>query len=591
MKTKLSIQKTSLLIMFLVTTFATCVSVMAQGRKAFPDSIVPLPAAEGSSAKGFHVLALIPENKQDTLEVQLSLEAPNFAELEKKISNGEVLSEADMEKYRPKAADYDKLVGWLKEQGFKVTQTTPERTSVYAVGTIEQIERAFQVKMVQVTVNGKTYEAAATAPTLPENVGANVAGISGLQPFLRARKHSIAIEPKELDKKARDTSLPENTAKVSSAGTGLSPNIANKPPYLADEIAAAYNAANLNVTGAGQKVAILIDTFPNDSDLSEFWKRNKLPVTLSQIEKVKMCEGETPSVEGEETLDVEWSSGIAPGATIRVYATCSLNFVDIDKALDRILADLPSQPGLHQLSISLGLGEDFLPAQEVHTEAIKFAMLAARGVNVFVSSGDAGSNPDQSGQSATGPLQVEYESSDPFVVGVGGTSLRLDPNGNVRTETGWDSSGGGISKKFKRPAWQKGPGVPAGDMRLVPDVSSVADPGTGAFVFYQNDVRVYGGTSWSAPVWAGFCALLNEARGKASQPALSYLNPLLYPLIKGAAFRDITNGNNGAYKAGAGYDMVSGIGVPNITELVKALVPQSTSAAANPTATPKPTAP
>src|SRR5205085_3287947 len=140
-----------------------------------------------------------------------------------------------------------------------------------------------------------------------------------------------------------------------------------------------------------------------------------------------------PAPEGEETLDVEWSSGIAPGATIRIYATGSLQFVDIDRALDRILADLPTHPGLRQLSISLGLGETFLngPGGEVAIEHQKFLKLAAAGVNVFVSTGDAGSNPDSSGQSATGPTQVEYQSSDPCVIGVGGTTLTLAANGSV----------------------------------------------------------------------------------------------------------------------------------------------------------------
>ena len=67
----------------------------------------------------------------------------------------------------------------------------------------------------------------------------------------------------------------------------------------------------------------------------------------------------------------------------------------IDRALDRIIADLPSQPGMRQLSISLGLGETFMAPAEVATEHTKFLHLAAAGVNVFVSSGDAGSNPDE----------------------------------------------------------------------------------------------------------------------------------------------------------------------------------------------------
>ena len=227
----------------------------------------------------------------------------------------------------------------------------------------------------------------------------------------------------------------------------------------------AYNADGLTVTGKGQTIAILIDTFPKDADLKTFWKRNSLPVTTKQIQKINVSGGHLPVPEGEETLDTAWTSGVAPGATIRIYASGSLSFVALDRALDRILGDLPSQPGMRQLSISLGLGETFMggPQGEVATQHQKFLRLAAAGVNVFVSSGDAGSNPDGTGHSANGPLQAEYEASDSCVIGVGGTSLRLAANGSVADESGWVSGGGGKSIFFPRPAWQTGTGCASRD--------------------------------------------------------------------------------------------------------------------------------
>ena len=216
---------------------------------------------------------------------------------------------------------------------------------------------------------------------------------------------------------------------------------------------------------------------------------------------------------------------------MRVYASGSLRFVDLDRALDRIIADLPSNPGMRQLSISLGLGEKFLggPNGEVRTQHAKFLRLAAAGVNVFVSSGDAGSKPDDSGHSATGPTQAEYESSDSSVIGVGGTTLKLTPQGAVAAEVGWASSGGGKSIFFSRPAWQTGAGMPAGTQRLVPDVSLAADPNTGAFLVLNGRVVQIGGTSWSAPVWAGFCALINEARGERGQTIARIPQPFDLP--------------------------------------------------------------
>ena len=216
------------------------------------------------------------------------------------------------------------------------------------------------------------------------------------------------------------------------------------------------------MTGKGQAIAILIDTFPVDADLEAFWQRNNVSTTLAQIEKINVTGGTLPPTEGEETLDAEWTSGIAPGAKVRIYASGSLQFSDLDRALDNILSDLPTQPSMRQLSVSLGLGDHFMPSGEVRTQHQKFLRLAAAGVNVFVSSGDAGSNPDSTGHGGDGPLQAEYSSSDSCVVGVGGTSLFLAPTGTVADEKGWSDGGGGKSAFFKRPVWQKGAGVPTG---------------------------------------------------------------------------------------------------------------------------------
>jgi kumamolisin len=326
------------------------------------------------------------------------------------------------------------------------------------------------------------------------------------------------------------------------------------------------------VTGKGQTIGILIDTFPLDSDVQTFWAKNNIPAA-DRIQQVNVKGTHLPAPTGEETLDVEWASGIARDAKVRVYASASLNFVDLDKALDRILTDALTDPSMRQVSISLGLGEKFMggPNGEVATQHQKFLKLAALGVNVFVSSGDAGSNPDDSGHGSTGPLQVEYESSDPCVVGVGGTSLTLAANGKVAGETGWAGAGGGKSAFFARPAWQTGGGLPPGNMRLVPDVSLVADPETGAFLVMNGKVQQIGGTSWSAPVWAAFCALINEARMKANKQPVGFLNPLLYPLKGTPCFRDVTEGSNGAYDSAPGYDMVTGLGVPHVGNLMQTL--------------------
>lgn len=545
-------------------------------RKLFADSVTTLPDQPGTTDRGLIVQAAEPENQNESITVLFSLEIPaeDQAELEQRVARGEVIPVDELHsKYTPVAAERNILLKWLEGQHFDVVEVSQDGTSVYARATVGQLEKSLDVDMVRVTKDGVTYTAAKNAPSLPADIGKGVHAIIGLQPFRQARKQSRVCLPHNGNRASLGATRRNASAKRTRATAHPTTNIANTPPYLVSEILQAYGADGLGVTGKGQTIAILIDTVPNNADLKVFWTRNGLPTSTSRVQKVNVNGGVLPPAEGEETLDVEWASGVAPDATIRVYASGSLQFVHLDRALDRIIADLPANPGMRQLSISLGLGEQFMggPNGEVRTQHAKFLRLAAAGVNVFVSSGDAGSKPDDSGHGATGPTQAEYEASDSSVIGVGGTSLRLTPQGAVAKEVGWASSGGGKSIFFDRPSWQVGTGVPDGTQRVVPDVSLAADPNTGAFLVLNGKVTQIGGTSWSAPVWAGFCALINEARASAGKPPLGFLCPLIYPLMGTACFRDVTAGNNGDFTAAPGYDPVTGIGVPNVKELVKAL--------------------
>lgn len=128
---------------------------------------------------------------------------------------------------------------------------------------------------------------------------------------------------------------------------------------------------------------------------------------------------------------------------------------------------------------------------------------------------------------------------------------------------------GGKSIFFGRPSWQVEPNI-TGSKRLVPDVSLTADPDEGGLVILQGKQMQYGGTSWSAPIWAAFCALINDMRSRNGKPSLSFLNPLIYPLRQ-QSFRDVANGSNGAYQAVAGFDLVTGLGVPRMDALTTAL--------------------
>jgi kumamolisin len=295
------------------------------------------------------------------------------------------------------------------------------------------------------------------------------------------------------------------------------------------EIAGSYDASS--DTGAGQKIGIVIDTFPLNSDLTTFWNDNGVSQSLSNIEKVQVVSGTLPNPSGEETLDTEWSSGIASGAKIRIYATTDLAFTHLDQAYQYIINDLQSQPALHRVSMSFGLGEDYEDPGQMDTGHQYFATLAGNGISIFVSSGDGGSNPGPDGSyDPSNPVQVEAPSNDPNVTAVGGTSLSLNSNGTVSNETVWfDGTGGGQSQHFSRPVWQ--PGTISGSGRLVPDVALDADPNTGVLVILDGLEYQFGGTSFSAPAWAGFCARINQARANNGIPPLGQLAFQIYSFL------------------------------------------------------------
>jgi kumamolisin len=516
--------------------------------------IATAPAPVASSASTTLVRSeLTRAEAEATIEFSVALKMRDFAGLQERIGRSEVISLDEMKtKYYPTAVDRKRVVDWLIAQGFAVESADKLTLGVFARGTVAQIERAFGTKFGRVKFAGLEYSSAMVAPSLPSAIAGPVLGINGLQPHLRPKFHFDA-----------DLAPPQKL-------------INNLPPYTVDEIANAYNASNLGLKGSGQTIAIVIDTFPTSTDLTEFWQDNAIAQSLSNIELVQVVPGTLPSPSGEETLDVEWSSGMAWGAKVRVYATRDLQFVHLDQAYQAIIDDLSSQPSLHQISLSYGLGETYMPVGQMQTDDQYFAVLAGAGVTVFVSSGDGGSTPGPTGaMNSSAPVQVESPANDPNVTAVGGTSLSLDTStGAVSSESAWSDGGGGSSQVFVRPAWQKGAGIPTGTGRLVPDVALSADPNNGGLLILNGQSIQIGGTSWSAPTWAGFCAMLNQARVSTGQPSLGLLGAKIYPLNGTTSFRDITtgsNGPNGTYNAGPGFDLCTGLGVPRMSSLVQSL--------------------
>jgi kumamolisin len=501
------------------------------------------------------------------MDFSVSLKMRNFAELQQRINNHELISAAEMTaKYYPLASEYNNVAEWLRSQGFSVKPAGTDNLSVFASGSVKQIAAAFNVKFGRVKFAGLESVSALTAPSLPTEAGAQVLSINGLQPERRP-KHRSSQEMQKL---------------IVPSGGGQ---------CMISDIAEAYNVPP-DLTGSGQKIGIVIDTFPTNSDLLQFWHDNAVAQSLGNIEDVQVVAGVLPAPSGEESLDVEWTSGMAPAAKIRVYATTDLSTVHLDQAYQRILNELPSQPELHQLSLSYGLGETYESRTQILTDSQYFASLAARGVSVFVAAGDGSSRPGPDGHfHVNATPQVEYPASDPHVTAVGGTMIALDPaNLNfssppflgdiIEFETVWnaasgDGGGSGVSHIFSRPGWQTGAGVPPGGFRCVPDVASAADgwnaSGQGAYVILYGQVTPLFGTSWAAPTWAAFCARINQARASVREPPIGFLNPYLYALNGTSSFRDIISGGSYDYLAGPGYDLCTGIGVPNVLNLKQSL--------------------
>jgi kumamolisin len=484
-----------------------------------------------------------------TTAFSISLKMRNAAELQERIGKGEIIPPAEMAaKYYPAATDYQSVAHWLISQGFAVQAPGNCNLSVFASGSVEQVERTFRTKFGRVTFAGTEFSSALIAPSIPAAIATPVLGINGLQPHLHPKSHSnlASAQPQKLTN--------------------------NQPPYTVKEIANAYGASDLSLNGTGQKIAIVIDTFPLSSDLTLFWQGNGISQSLNNIEEVQVVSGTLPAPSGEESLDVEWSSGMAAGAKVRVYATTDLGFAHLDQAYQTIINDLPSQPTLHQVSLSYGLGETYEAPDQIQTDAQYFASLAASGVTVFVSAGDGGSTPGQGWEVNSGPLQVECPANDPNVTSVGGTSLYLNPaTGAVSNEVAWSFGGGGASQIFARPSWQTGAGVPAGAYRMVPDVALVADLNTGGYLILNGIEYLVGGTSWGAPTWAGFSAMINQARANAGQPSIGLLGPKIYPLGGTNCIRPVTTGNNGpngVYNAGPAYSLCTGLGVPSVASLI-----------------------
>ena len=330
--------------------------------------------------------------------------------------------------------------------------------------------------------------------------------------------------------------------------------------YSPSQVRHAYGIDQLNLTGAGQTIAIVAayDDPTIASDLHKFDQR----FGLADPTFVKATPGGLPAYDAgwssEIALDVEWAHVIAPGAKILLVEAASSSLDDLMTAVDYAV-----NQGAKQVSMSWGGSESYWsPSYD--------ARFNHPGVTFTAASGDSGAG-------------ASYPAASPFVTAIGGTRLSIDSAGNRLAETAWKGSGGAPSRYENLPPYQSG--FVTGRKRGMPDVSYNADPSTGVTVYDSASggwIQV-GGTSAGTPQWAGLIALVNQGRalaGKASLgTAMTYgTNQALYALAGGSSytntrgdFIDVTSGGNG-YPATRGYDYVTGLGSPVANKLVPDLV-------------------
>jgi kumamolisin len=454
------------------------------------------------------------------------------------------------------------LESWARADGLGV-RWQPGDTWVTITGQPAAVDRGFDVSIdTRRDPDGMVFWAANHPATPPRGTCGEVAGIGALHSFVRP------------------TSL--GGVRLQASSPGLSPS----------QLIGAYDATPLTsrgLTGQGETIVFFEADAFSPADLSEFAGAIGDPLEL------EVPLGNLGKQEGESTMDLETAHEIVPSARLVDVNLLSSRFENMSTAATYETAFAFAArrwPGAIW-SISLGSCESdttIFDAADLMSMNGAVAGAEQNGTTVFASSGDTGGLECMPANDAgKPPLEswqgVSVPASLPAVTSVGGTTLSTTATGQYLAETTWteplllQGSGGGLSRVFARPSWQVGPGTGGSfdpsDMRQVPDVAADANPATGNDIIEDGHVTTGGGTSLATPIWASFTALIDEYLRTRGDKALGFLNPELYRFAVTtppfAPLHDITVGGNDFYAATTGYDMVTGLGSPDVWNLARDL--------------------
>ena len=547
---------------FGVLAFAACNPAAAQTHQALRNHVRP----EVTSGKA-PLIGAMPLTQ--TMQVSIVLPLRNQADLDSLLSRLYDPSSPDFhhflsvdaftQRYGPTLSDYQAVVDFAQAHGFTVTGAPANRLVVPLSGTVDEIESAFNVRMntYQHPTENRTFFSPDREPSV--NLSVPIAHIAGLDSF--SPPHPAVIPP---------VAGPQaQIANVTGSGPGGS--------YLGSDMRTAYYGGTA-LDGNGQSVGLLEFDGYNISDVNSTFTNagQTYNVAINNV----LLDGATglPITSGgtaEVVLDIVQAIGMAPGLSqVRVYMGAGTDDANL-------LNSMASENIAKQISSSWS----WQPA-DPSTDDVFFKEFAAQGQSFFTASGDEGAY-----DAAISPFF--YPQEDAYVTAVGGTHLTTNGAGGAwDSESAWNSapfdpygSGGGISPdSIAIPSWQNGvantSNAGSTTLRNIPDVAMEGD-----FDNYSCSGGVcsggWAGTSFAAPRWAGFMALVNEQAveaGNAPLGGIGFLNPSLYTLAEGTPyatdFHDITDGNNDTenqptfWNAVAGYDLVTGWGSPNGQHLI-----------------------
>lgn len=452
-------------------------------------------------------------------------------------------------RFGPTQDQYDAVLRFAGNYGLKVVGGSRDGMDVQIEAPVAAIETALHVSMrvYQHPTQDRTFFSPDSEPQL--DLPFNLWHISGLD------NYSLP-HPLYLKKSDGIAAHPASTAFVQrQATTGSGPSAS----YLGSDMRAAYYGSG-NLTGAGQNLGLFEFAGTNLADVTTYYhnagQTNSVPLSQISVDGTSTtCNHSSGCDDTEQTLDITQALGMAPGLSSLVIYVGSYDTT--------LLAAMTTHS---PLPMTIGCSWGWTPTDPSSLDPY-FQKMAAQGQTFLAASGDS------STWSASNPA---WPADDAYVVSVGGTDLvTASAGGAWQSETAWADSGGGISStQTAIPSWQQFTGViTAGNhgsttYRNGPDVSANAN-----FTFYvcanqgTCTANQYGGTSFAAPMWAGYLALVNQQLASASKSPVGFINPTIYAQNITSAyatnFHDIASGTSGSYSALAGYDLVTGWGSPN----------------------------